>query len=83
MIDWKKECIKLAEIIDRHRKDRMHPDMLEGWALAEKLVRVKKLEERKRKKFQEYSNCAQGRKRKHLWKEYTDLTRKMEIEVNK
>ena len=27
MIDWKRKALELAEMVNRHRRDRMHSDM--------------------------------------------------------
>ena len=44
MIDWKRRCLELAEVVNRHRKDRMHKDMKLGWEMAKELVEIGKRE---------------------------------------
>ena len=83
MIDWEKRCIELATIVDRHRKDRMHLDMLRGWAMAQKLIKIQKLQKKKVLKWQEYNSCPDRKKRDILWDEYMVLLREMAAEVNK
>ena len=34
-----KKALKLAKVVDRHRKDRMHSDMKLGWELAKEVLR--------------------------------------------
>ncbi len=44
MIDWKRKCLELAEVVNRHRKDRMHTDMKLGWEMAKELIELGKRE---------------------------------------
>lgn len=83
MIDWEKRCIELAEIVNRHRKDRMHVDMHLAWKMATKLLKVQKIQQLKILKWKEYNSCPDRKKRDKLWDEYMDLVRAMELEVNK
>ena len=38
MIDWKSRCLGLAEVVNRHRKDRMHSDMKLAWEMAQEIL---------------------------------------------
>ena len=45
MIDWKRKCLELAEIVNSHRKERLHKDMLRAWELAKEIIKLGKVEE--------------------------------------
>ena len=73
MINWKRRALELAEVVDRHRKDRMHSDMKLGWEMAQELSERGKREEKTQKKFLEYWNCSDKKKKVRLYDEYLAL----------
>ena len=75
MINWKRRCLELAEVIDRHRRDRMHSDMKLGWEMAKELIRLDKIEKKAQQKFMEHWRCPDKKKRGVLFDEYLELIR--------
>ena len=73
MIDWKQRALELAEVIDLHRKDRMHTNMKLGWALAKGMLELAKREKKARQKFHEYWHCPDKKEAKRLYAEYLEL----------
>ena len=75
MIDWKRRALELAEVVDRHRKDRMHADMKLGWEMAKGLIFLGKREGEARQKFMEHWRCPDKKERERLWAEYLEMIR--------
>ena len=75
MIDWKRRALELAEVVDRHRKDRMHADMKLGWEMAKDLIELGKREGKAQKKFMEHWRCHDKKEREKLYEEYLELIR--------
>ena len=57
MIDWKRRALELAEVVNRHRRDRMINDMKLGWEIAEELIELGKRETKAQQKFLEDWRC--------------------------
>ena len=77
MINWKRRCLELAEIVDRHRRDRMHSDMKLGWKMARELIELNKIEEKAHTKFMEHWHCPDKKKREIIYDEYLELIRQI------
>ena len=75
MIDWKRRCLELAEVVYRHRKDRMHTDMKLGWEMAQDLIELGKRDSKAQKKFMEHWRCPDKKEREKLYAEYLELIR--------
>ena len=75
MIDWKRRALELAEVVNRHRKDRMHADMKLGWEIAEELIELGKRESKAQLKFLEHLRCPDKKEREKLYSEYLELIR--------
>ena len=75
MIDWKQRALELAEMVNRHHKDRMHSDMKLGWEIAQELIEFAKCEDKAQQKFMEYWRCADKKESKRLYAEYLELIR--------
>ena len=75
MIDWKRRALELAEVVNRHRKDRMHSDMKLGWEMAKELIDLGKREGKARKKFMESLRCPDKKERERLYAEYLEMIR--------
>ena len=75
MIDWEQRALELAEVVNRHRKDRMHTDMKLGWELAKELLEQGKRESKAKIKFMEHLRCPDKNERKKLYAEYLELIR--------
>lgn len=75
MIDWKSRCLELAEVINRHRKDRMHGDMKLGWEMAKELLELGKRDEKAQQKFMQHWRCPDKKERERLYAEYLELIR--------
>ena len=39
MTDWKSKCLELAELVDRHRRERMLVDKVKAWKLAKEILK--------------------------------------------
>ena len=75
MIDWKRRALELAEMVNRHRRDRMINDMKLGWEIAEELIELSKREGKAQQKFMEHWRCPDKKKREKLYSEYLELIR--------
>ena len=75
MIDWKRRALELAEVVNCHRKDRMHSDMKLGWEIAEELLELGKREGKAQQKFMEHWRCHDKKEREKLYSEYLELIR--------
>ena len=75
MIDWKRRALELAEVVNRHRKDRMHADMKLGWEMAKDLIDLGELEGKARQKFLESWRCPDKKEREKLYNEYLEMIR--------
>ena len=73
MIDWKRRCLELAQVVNIHRRDRMHSDMKLGWEIAQELIELAKREDKARLKFMEYWRCADKKESVQLYAEYLEL----------
>ena len=73
MIGWKRRCLELTEIVNRHRKDRMHSDMKLGWEMAQELIELKKAEEKAQKLFKEWWKCKDKKKAEKLYTKYLEI----------
>ena len=63
----------MAEIVNRHRKDRLHRDMLHGWKMAEELIELNKKDKKAKKKFLEWWKCEDKDVAAKLQAEYLEL----------
>ena len=77
MINWKRRCLSLAKVVDRHRRDRMHNDMKLGWEIAKELINLNKIEEKAQKKFMEHWRCPDKKKWVVIYDEYLELIRQL------
>ena len=75
MIDWKQRCLELAEIVNRHRKDRLHRDMQQAWEMAKELIRLGKVDDKASKKFMEWWRCEDKDRAVKIYAEYLELIR--------
>ena len=75
MIDWKRRALELAEVVNRHHKDRMHSDMKLGWEMAKDLIDLGKREGEAQKKFMESWRCPDKKEREKLYNEYLEMIR--------
>ena len=75
MIDWKRRALELAEVVNRHRKDRMHSDMLLAWNMAKDLPELGKRESEAQQKFMEHWRCPDKKEREKLYEEYLEMIR--------
>ena len=78
MIDWKRRCMELAEVVNRHRQERMHNDMQLGWKMAKRLMELHTLERKAQEKFLEWWKCTDKKKREPLYAEYLELLKRIE-----
>lgn len=75
MINWKRCALELARIVSRHRKDRLHKDMLQGWDLAKEVIELGKKEKKAKEKYLEWWKCEDKKEAIILFDEYLELVK--------
>ena len=75
MTDWKRRALELAEVVNRHRKDRLHSDMLLAWNMAKDLPELGERETKALQKFLESWSCPDKKEREKLYSEYLEMIR--------
>ena len=75
MIDWKRRALELAEVVNRHHKDRDLFDMYLGWEIAKEVIDLGKREGEAQQKFMEHWRCPDKKKRERLYAEYLEMIR--------
>jgi hypothetical protein len=78
VIDWKRRGLQLAEVVNRHQKERMLNDRNLGWELAAEMLRLGKIEDQAKKKFLQYWKCKDKKKRERLFNEYLEISRQVD-----
>ena len=75
MIDWKRRCLELAGVVDRHRKERMVNDKKQAWVMAQELIELGKREDKAQVKFMEYWREPDKKKARVIYDAYLELIR--------
>jgi hypothetical protein len=76
ILNWKRRALELTKIVNCHRKDRLHRDMLQAWELATELIELDKKEKKLKKKFLEWWKCKDKKRSQIIYDEYLELVRK-------
>jgi len=75
MIDWKRRALELAEVVDRHRKDRMVNDKKLAWEIAHNLLKQVREEDKARALFLKYWREKDKVKAQEHLQEYLEIIR--------
>ena len=75
MIDWKRRCLELADVVKRYRTYSFNSDIKIAEKMAQELIELGKREDKARQKFMEYWRCADKKESAQLYAEYLELIR--------